>query len=229
MTDTPGNGLATELAEKIHPRHTALLVVDMQNDYCHPDGALAGNGTDVSAADAIVPRLDALLAAARRAGAKVIFVRTTHDEWTDSLARKSLPRLKQMPVCRTGTWGTEYYGVAPQPGDYVITKHRYSAFLGTPLDLVLRSNGIRTLIVAGVSTHTCVDCTARDGFQRDYFVVVLSDCTATYSPLVQATTLANLERHYGDVAASAAILQAWAGEGMKEVTPSKRKSPDSPF
>ncbi len=218
-----GSVVMIELAEKVHPRHTALLVVDMQNDYCHPDGALARNGTHVASTDAIVPRLAALLDAARASGTKVIFIRTTHDEWTDSLARKSLPRLKKMPVCRTGTWGAEFYGVAPGPNDYVITKHRYSAFLGTALDLVLRSNGTRTLIVTGVSTHTCVDCTARDGFQQDYFVVVPADCTATYSPQVQEATLANLERHYGDVSTAEEIMRAWvqAGEEIEEVIPSK--------
>lgn len=213
----------TDLVQKLHPRHTTVLVVDMQNDYCHPNGALARNGTDVSSTDAILPGLSALLEAARAAGAKIIFIRTTHDDWTDSLARKSLPRLKKMPVCRTGTWGTEFYGVAPGPGDYVITKHRYSAFLETPLDLVLRSNGIQTLVVTGVSTHTCVDCTARDGFQRDYFVVVPADCTATYSPQVQEATLANLERHYGDVSTAQEIMRAWAqaGKEIEEVRPSK--------
>ncbi|MFQ5855418.1 MAG: cysteine hydrolase family protein [Anaerolineae bacterium] len=199
-----------ELTEKIHPRHTVLIVVDMQNDYCHPEGALAHNGTDVSSTQAMLPRLVALIEAARQAGTKIIFIRTTHDEWTDSPARKELPRLRSMPVCRTGTWGSEFYGVSPGPDDYVITKHRYSAFLDTSLDLVLRSVGARTLIVTGVSTHTCVDCTARDGFQRDYFIVVPDDCTATYSPRVQKATLANLERHYGDVTTSNEIVGAWA-------------------
>ncbi len=199
-----------QLAQKVHPRHAALLVVDMQNDYCHSDGALARNGTDVSSTEAMLPRLVALIEAARQAGAKVIFIRTTHDEWTDSPARKSLPRLRSMPVCRTGTWGTEFYGVSPGPDDYVITKHRYSAFLGTSLDLVLRSIGTQTLIVTGVSTHTCVDCTARDGFQRDYFTVVPADCTATYSAQVQEATLVNLERHYGHVTTSDEIVRAWA-------------------
>jgi len=201
------------LAEKVVPTHTALLVVDLQNDYCDPDGAMARNGTDVSSTPPMLPVLAGLLDAARQAGVRVIFIRTTHDDWTDSAARKRLPRLQHMPIVRTGAWGAEYHGLAPQAGDYEITKHRYSGFLGTPLDLVLRAQGVRTLIVTGVSTHTCVDCTVRDGFQHDYFVVVPGDCTATYSPAVQAATLANIRRHYGEVTPAAALEQIWAAGG----------------
>lgn len=200
----------TDLVEKIRPRHTVLLVVDMQNDYCHPEGALARNGTDGSSTKIMLPNLLSLIEAARRAGVKVIFIQTTHDEWTESRVRKNLPRLRTMPLCRTGTWGAEFFEVAPQEIDYIVTKHRYNAFLNTSLDLVLRSIGTQTLIVTGVSTHTCVDCTAREGFQRDYFIVVAADCTATYSPQVQEATLANLERHYGDVVTSRDILRAWS-------------------
>ncbi|MFQ5611084.1 MAG: cysteine hydrolase family protein [Anaerolineae bacterium] len=202
--------MMTDLAEKIDPRHTALLVVDMQNDYGHPDGALARDGRDVSAVAAMVPRLAALLEAARRAGTKIIFVRTTHDEWTDSPARTAHRLFRKMYVCRSGSWGAEFYGVSPGPDDHVITKHRYSAFIDTTLDLTLRSLGARTVIVTGTATHVCVDCTARDAFQRDYFVVVPADCTASFDPQLQETALANLDRYFGQVTISDKIVRAWA-------------------
>ena len=72
--------------------------------------------------------------------------------------------------------------------------------------------GIQTLIVTGVTTHVCVDCTVRDGFQRDYFIVVPADCTATFNPQLQEATLANLERYYGDVTTSDEIVRAWSAE-----------------
>lgn len=199
----------TELAEKIHPKHTVLLVVDMQNDYCHPEGALARHSSGISSIEVMVPRLIALIEAARQAGTKIIFVQTTHDEWTDSPARNALQRFKSMYICRTGSWGAEFYGVSPQPDDHIVTKHRYSAFVNTSLNLTLRSMGVQTLVVTGVTTHVCVDCTVRDGFQRDYFIVVPADCTATFNPQLQEATLANMERYYGDVTASDEIAQVW--------------------
>jgi ureidoacrylate peracid hydrolase len=119
-----------------------------------------------------------------------------------------------MYLCQTGTWGAEFYDLSPDPDDYILTKHRYSAFINTSLDLILRSNGIRTLIVTGTATHVCVDCTARDGFQHDYFVVIPADCTATSDPQLQEATLANFARHYGEVTTANEIIQAWAKLGQ---------------
>lgn len=201
-----------DLAEKLQPQHTALLVVDMQNDYCHPDGAIARSKGLLPTA-AMLPRLNGLIEAGRQAGARVVFVQTTHDEWTDSPVRKALPRYQSMYLCKTGTWGAEFYGISPQPEDLIITKHRFSAFLNTPLELVLRANRLHTVIVAGVATHVCVDCTARDAFQRDFFVVIPADCTATSDPQLQEATLANLERHYGDVTTSDEIRRIWQVKG----------------
>ena len=195
--------------EKVHPRHTALLVVDMQNDYCHPGGALAGYGVDVSSSEEMVPKLSALIEAARAAGAKVIFVQTTHSEWTESAARKAMPLFQGMSPCQAGSWGAEFFGVSPVPDDLIVTKHRYSSFVNTSLELSLRSLAIRTVIVTGTATNVCVDCTARDAFQRDYFVVVTSDCTSTSNAQLQKDTLANLEFFYAEVAASEKITEAW--------------------
>ncbi len=198
-----------DFEEKVHPRHTALLVVDMQNDYCHPDGALAGYGVNVSSAEDMLPKLSALIEAARAAGANVIFVRTTHNEWTESAARKAMPLFQGMSPCQAGSWGAEFFGVSPEPDELIVTKHRYSSFVNTSLELNLRSLGVRTLIVTGTATNVCVDCTARDAFQRDYFVVVPSDCTSTSDAQLQKDTLANLEFFYAEVTASDKIMEAW--------------------
>ena len=198
-----------DFEDKVHPRHTALLVVDMQNDYCHPDGALAGYGVNVSSSEELVPPLSAMLEAARAAEANVIFVRTTHNEWTESAARKAMPLFQGMSPCQAGSWGAEFFGVSPEPDDLIVTTHRYSSFVNTSLELSLRSLGIRTVIVTGTATNVCVDCTARDAFQRDYFVVVTSDCTSTSNAQLQKDTLANLEFFYAEVAASEKITEAW--------------------
>ena len=119
-------------ARRPYPANAAILVVDMQNDFCHPAGASSAAGKDVSAAMMMAPRLERFLDDARTHGAAVVFIQTTHDETTDTevwLGRAS--RAVEPLICRTGTWGTEFYRVSPKAGEPVIVKHRYSAFTGT--------------------------------------------------------------------------------------------------
>ncbi len=92
----------------------------------------------------------------------------------------------------------------------MVKKHRYSAFVDTDLDLVLRSLGVKTLIMTGVATNVCVESTARDGCFHDYYVVFLSDCTATNDgPAAQEATLENMRRHFGVVASADEVVAAW--------------------
>ncbi|MBW7959560.1 MAG: cysteine hydrolase [Candidatus Promineofilum sp.] len=201
------------LEQIVDPKETALLIIDMQNDYCHVDGACGRAGSDASSVKAIVSPLNSLIENARRVNLKIIFIRTIHDEWTDSSAIRSLPRYEEWSneLCRPDTWGAEFFGVLPQPGDYVITKHRNSAFINTSLDLVLRSIGMKTIIVTGVSTHICVECTVRDGFQYDYFPVVPADCTDSGRSDVQVlnSALNRIDGRWGKVVTSGEIAQAW--------------------
>lgn len=111
------------------PAHCALVLVDVRNDFCHPDGAIARAGQDVSAAVEMVPRLVSLVDAARTAEVPVVFVRTIHEESNGSVAW--LNRLATGPgaattraTCRTCSWGAEFYKVTPElPDEPVITKH----------------------------------------------------------------------------------------------------------
>lgn len=130
------------LEEKIDPPHTALLVVDVQNDFCHPDFELARMGADVSAAQEAVPRIEQLIAAGRSAGVLVVFVQVIHhkadisDVYLEHRAR-TLPGAA--PIVKDGTWGAEFFIVNPEPDDPVVNKYRYSAFIGTGLDTILRA------------------------------------------------------------------------------------------
>jgi ureidoacrylate peracid hydrolase len=94
-----------------------------------------------------------------------------------------------------------------------VTKHRYSAFYNTDLDSILRSNGIRTIVLTGVATNVCVETTAREGFVRDYYVVLVSDGTATYSAQDHEATLRNIDRFFGEVATIADIVSVWKPAG----------------
>ena len=203
----------SDLKQLVDPQKTALLIIDMQNDYCHMEGACGRAGSDTSSVGAIVSPLNNLIENARRVNLKIIFVRTIHDEWTDSSAIRSLPRDEEWSneLCRPDTWGAEFFGVSPQRGDYIITKHRNSAFINTSLDLVLRSIGMKTIIVTGVSIHICVECTVRDGFQYDYFPIVPADCTDSgrSDSQILDSALDRIDGRWGKVVTSSEIVQAW--------------------
>lgn len=194
----------------------ALILVDLQNDFCHPDGSVSKAGQNVSAAVTMLPRLQALVAAARAASVPVIFVRTTHDETNDSVAW--LNRYAAGPgavttqlTCRTGSWGAEFYEVAPEPGETVITKHRYSAFVGTNLDLTLRTMGIKSLLFTGVATEVCVESSLRDGLFADYFVSMVEDCCATNAPELHEGSVRAVAKNFGTVVTGDELAKYWAG------------------
>ena len=134
----------------------------------------------------MIARLKNLIDAARDARMLIVFVRTIYDEpfLSPALAEQYLRRGYPNSICLTGSRGAEFYdGIGPldEPNEILITKHRYSAFWGSSVDLVLRTNGIRTLVLTGIATEVCVESTARDAFFRDYQVVVPEDCVGSYS------------------------------------------------
>src|SRR5581483_5627600 len=212
------------LAEKVDPRHAAVIVVDVQNDFCAPEGGLAQLGVDMSMIDACVPRIERLVAAARAAGVRVIHIRSHHHAGVESPAYMEL-RLRRSPDrprwCEPGTWGAEFYQVLPEDGELVVSKHRYSGFIGTDLDIILRSLEIKSLIMVGVASNNCVEATARDGFMHDYYVVFVDDCTAATSAEIHRATLWNMENLYGVVVQSDEVIAAWealaAERGAREI------------
>jgi ureidoacrylate peracid hydrolase len=96
-----------------------------------------------------------------------------------------------------------------------VTKHRFGAFESTDLDLVLRSQGIRTVIMTGIATNVCVETTARQAFLKDFYVVFTSDCTATYSQRAHDGTLENIDHNFGQVVTSDEIAACWQPTAVK--------------
>lgn len=195
---------AEYLASLVDPRQAAVVVVDVQNDFCDP--------VEYPAAAQMLPRLRQFLDQARRAGVRLVFTQVVHDETTDTEVWTSryLTRPHRRNTCRVGSPGADFHpDFRPQADDLVIVKYRYSAFLGTPLEINLRALGIRTLVMTGIATNVCVESTARDAFQRDFYVVALEDCTATNSETLHQNSLENIERHFGLVASSHEVVQAW--------------------
>lgn len=203
-----------KLEELVAPAKAAILVVDVQNDYCHPDGALGKGGAPTAAAMEMIPTLQKLLAAARETGTRVIFVSTNHTPETDSAPWAKRNAGKAHDVCRKDTWGSELTGVAPLPDEPVVIKHRYSGFINTRLDSVLRTFKVETLIMTGVSTNVCVESTARLGFMLDYNIVFLSDCTAAYSQAEHEGALRNMASNFGLVTTADEVIGAWKGRAL---------------
>ncbi|MGC5614918.1 cysteine hydrolase family protein [Georgenia sp. Z1491] len=180
----------------------AVVVVDVQNDFCSPDGTMAARGLDVASIPAAVSRVVRLVDAARDAQVPVVHVRTAHDEQVDSAAwdeRYSLPAGTPPPArnCRTGTWGAEPFVVTAAPGELVHVKHRYSGFTSPGLDRALRDLGVETLLICGVATEICVETTLRDAVERDFRVVLVTDACASYDQAAHESAVARIARHWG--------------------------------
>ena len=208
------------LAEKIDPAHTVLVIIDYQNDYMAEGGAFGRTGSDVGMMQAIEPALAAIIAAARGAGILVIFVKSVYSTPDNRfLSRAFLHQARrtrgglyhEVPALQPDSWGGEFYGrVRPEPGDRVVVKHRFSAFVDTELPLLLRSKAIQTIVATGVATQTCVESTVRDAFFRDYFCVVPRECVAAYRVDWHDDALARINRLFGEVADLQDVLDVWA-------------------
>ncbi len=212
------------LPKKVDPKDAALLVVDVQNDFAADEGMMGQEGADLSMCQAMVPRLQQLIDDAREAGVPVIFIRNVYntkenwylsDVWLEQAARARKGSYVIHSVCAPDSWEGDFYKVRPTEKDVIVTKHRFSAFQDTDLDLILRSRGIRTLIMTGISTNVCVESTTRDGFFRDYYIVFTSDCTATYSQQDHEATLKNIRRYFGEVVTAGDVVACWKAAPVK--------------
>jgi len=187
----------------------ALIVVDVQNDYIHPQGVFAKKGLDNSAMLAMMPGLLHLIDSARARNAPVIFIQTTHQPETDSAVWLSHSGGVVNPCCRRGAWGAEFYEVEPQDGDIIVNKHRYSAFLNTRLDTVLRTLKVETVLITGVATNFCVEGTARDAYCLEYYVVLVEDCCAANTIAAHEASLKSAAECFAIVAPRERIEGIW--------------------
>jgi ureidoacrylate peracid hydrolase len=164
--------------QRIEPSKTAMIVVDMENDFIAP-----GAPMETPAGQTLLPTLQRALAFCREVGIRVIY--TTHAHRRDGcdmgLFDDLWPPIATRAGLVDGEPGIEIYPeVAPRDDEVVIKKHRYSGFYGTDLEIVLRGLGVDTVIITGVTTENCCHATARDAMFRDYKVVFLSDATGTF-------------------------------------------------
>jgi nicotinamidase-related amidase len=229
MIKVAGKDVFTELSELVAPEHTALLLIDMQHDFVDADGLFASLGVDVSMYRASLPKLASLLDEARSASVLVIHVQNTAlpDRMSDSPAqlrfnlrmhaghrRDGAPLRYSVP----GTPGHEFVReLAPREHELVVRKYRSSAFWGTNLEMLLRSNGIKTVVVGGCTTEGCVESTARDAMFNDLYVVIAADCVASDDRAQHEASML-LMRHRFDMAMSADISAVWHAPDVAEAT-----------
>jgi len=222
VIEIEGKQVFTELSELVDPAHSALVIVDMQRDFCQPGGAFDRLGVDISMYPPVIPRIAALLEGARAAGVLVIFIQMTvlPGRLSDSPAQMRFNlRLhlqtnggEPLRYAADGSEGQEILPeLAPREGELVVKKYRSSAFWATNLNMLLRANGIESLVVSGCTTEGCVESTARDALFNDYYVVIVEDCVAS-DDRAQHDASMLLMRHRFDIATSADVLGIWEGK-----------------
>jgi nicotinamidase-related amidase len=216
--DISGIEVLATLEERVAPGHTAVLVVDMQNDYCSVGGASDRNGRDLSMVQAILPAVRSLIEGARQSGIPIIFTKYTVGPGTAGLSGPEILRrgmiFAGVDSTIKGTWGHDIVAELPYrpEDDLVVEKRRLNSFVGTDLDLTLRARGVKTLVMAGVVTQGCVESTVRDAVGHDYYVAVAEDCCASTDAELHRmgiTGMAKLLRYDEGVTTSTRLLAIW--------------------
>ena len=230
MREIQGIEVFESLEEVVDPKHTALLVIDMQNGLASPDGYTARMcATSISQQRQILPALEKVLASARATGVCVVHIQvvfdknhaTTSPAWLYMSSRlrdlgsywghpMGTDRRTSQEILTDGTWEAEIIPeLTPLPNEFVVKKHRNTAFVNTPLDQVLRSSGIKSLVMTGTSTAGCVLATCLDALWYDYYTVVVSDCIADGFPERHEAGVAILREKF-DMPTSDEVMALWA-------------------
>jgi ureidoacrylate peracid hydrolase len=181
----------------IEAASTAIIVVDMQNDFGAKGGMFDRAGIDISMIQKAIPPTQKVLATARKANIPIIYLKMGyHEDLSDLGSEESPNRVRHLQILHVGqsitapdgsksrilirdTWNTDIVAqLKPQEGDIVLYKTRFSGFYNTDLDAVLKKRNIKNLIFTGCTTTICVESTVRDAMFRDYSSIVLEDCTA---------------------------------------------------
>lgn len=217
-----GKAVCETLGELVNPQSAALVLVDLQNDLVGEGGIVDRRGEGREAKlRGLVPNTAEVVRRGREVGATIVYLRYSR---TVDHKHESPASLRWMLMKRgftadhvsavEGTWGAEVISaLAPMAGDTVIDKRRPSGFFGTDLDGILRARRIQTVILAGVSTHGCVEATARDAELRDYYVVLLEDCVGAYNDDLHRAAVAVMASRY-EVVDSRVLLAVWSSAGI---------------
>lgn len=211
--------LALTLEEQLVHQNSALLVIDMQNDFVSEQGLLARRGLDLSLQRQVIGPINRLVGVARDAGIPVIWVQTCHS-FAEALPNYLSVHLRDLPPERwvhdellvsEGSEGAEWHEsmTARRADEALITKNMYSAFRGTPLKQILDTRNIRSLVLAGVNTNVCIHSTATDAFFEGYYPVLCDDACATSTAEIHDAILRTHRIFYGLTAMVSDIEALW--------------------
>jgi ureidoacrylate peracid hydrolase len=213
MRTINGVTVRDSLGELVDPKVTALVVIDVQNDFCSDDGHFARHGKDLSSIKAIVPGVVGFVSRAQALGVRTFFVQQT----TLSNGRSDSPAWLRFK-CRDGkspdytlrgSWGWRLVdGLTVGPNDWEIEKFRPDVFVGTPMDGLLRANGIESVVMLGTITEGCVESSVRGASYHDYYVVVVRDLVASPNRVQHEGAMRLFETRY-PLASSDEILAIW--------------------
>ena len=198
---------------------SALIIIDVQNEFCSPEGSFAKMGMDMSIIEKMLAPLDRLIKAAHLSDVPVIFIQNVEDAATDSEAWTLRPDGSENHangfICRRGSWDAEFYHIEPQDDDIVVEKHRFSAFLNTRLDTVLRAKKIETVVLTGVSSNVCVETTARHAVMLNYHVVIPEDACASWDREAHEMAMKNTRSFFGKVSDAENVSGLWRQRGKQ--------------
>ncbi len=189
---------------------TALIIVDIQNDFCSSNGVCAQNHRDVSPIQNMVLKLDKFITQMRELGVKIIF--TKQYEISQGAPRPIQTLFRQgklWPECAPNSWGADFYALKPTAKDLVIEKRSWDAFTNKKLNVFLKKNGINTVIITGTLTTICVESTARRAFSEGYDVIIPKDLVAVSKDKEahEKQSLKFFDGFLGEVVSSADLLK----------------------
>lgn len=210
--------------QALDPGRTAVLVIDMQNAFCHAEGTLGLSGVNVEPAERAIPVVGSLVGAAAAAGVPVLWSRQVHFATDAGRARKRLPSHTQKRArvsALAGSWDAQLVDeLAPLAADpsLVFTKHRFGCFYETRLDAMLHMLGTEALIVCGATANACVETTLREAYLRDYDVVAVTDAIAAVRPEWEQVAHAVWGQYFGVLATSAEVMTWLEGSRAPRAT-----------
>ncbi len=202
----------------LSPERTALVVIDMQNDFLHPQGMFAAKGVDVSGAANLIPRVKEVVEACRKGSVRIVYTaHTFRPDFSDrgkmyyELLTTRQPGVKKPGTGLTkGSWNSAVIDeLAPHAGDIVIdTKHNFDSFYQTDLEVVLRNLSVETLIFTAVTCSICVETAIRSAYMRDFRCLLVEDCTWEKLPDLEAATKKVVSMNFGYLVSSDDLLSS---------------------
>ena len=206
-----------DISELVAPSQTAVLVIDVQNDFVADNGRVGRDGVDMQPLQQAVHGINRLITAARRSDVPVFYIVVEHGAAVDELPYQARYERRGMTpddtICHTGTWGAELFDglLPPEKGEPRLVKHGYDAFQNPELESALRRSGIKTVIVTGVVTELCVRATVASAFERGFFAIVPREGTGSTEPAPAHAAIESIERWYGQVVSLDEVTRVWSG------------------